>query len=237
MARFLLIHGSCHGAWCWDRVLPFLNHGPHQARAIDLPAHGTDRTPVAAVTLDLYAQAIVAGLDGPTIVVGHSAAGYAITAAAELAPDRIAALVYLCAYVPRPGHSLADLRRAGPRQPLRAAISIAPDRLSFSFDQGLVADALYHDCPPEAVAMARRNLCPEPIAPQETALALTFRSASLPRHYIRCTEDRAIPPEYQAAMTAAWPAACVTTLATSHSPFFAAPEALARRLIAIAGQS
>lgn len=235
MSRFLLIHGSCHGAWCWDRVLPFLNHGPHQARAIDLPAHGADRTPVATASLALHARAIVAAIDQPVILVGHSAAGYAITAAAELAPDRIAALVYLCAYVPRPGQTLADLRRAGPRQPLRAAIRIAPDRLSYSFDQGLVADALYHDCPPDAVAMARRNLCPEPIAPQETALALTARSASLPRHYIRCTEDRAIPPEYQASMTEGWPAACVTTLPTSHSPFFAAPEALARRLIAIAG--
>lgn len=234
MSRFLLIHGSCHGAWCWDRVLPFLNHGPHQARAIDLPGHGADRTPGATASLALYARAIVAAIDAPVILVGHSAAGYAITAAAELAPDRIAALVYLCAYVPRPGQSLADLRRAGPRQPLRAAIRVAPDRLSYSFDRGLVADALYHDCPPEAVAMARRNLCPEPIAPQETALALTARSASLPRHYIRCTEDRAIPPEYQASMTEGWPAACVTTLPTSHSPFFAAPEALARRLIAIA---
>ena len=236
MARFLLIHGSCHGAWCWDRVLPLLDHGPHQARAIDLPAHGADTTPVATASLAHYAQAIVAAIDQPVILVGHSAAGYAITAAAELAPDRIAALVYLCAYVPRPGHSLADLRRAGPRQPLRAAISIAPDRLSFSFDPALVADTLYHDCPPEAVAMARRNLCPEPIAPQETALELTTRSTSLPRHYIRCTEDRAIPPEYQQTMTAGWPAACVTTLPTSHAPFFAAPHALARRLIAIASQ-
>jgi len=236
MARFLLIHGACHGAWCWDRVLPLLDHGAHQARAIDLPAHGRDRTPPATASLALYARAIAAAIDDPVVLVGHSAAGFAITAAAELAPDRIVALVYLAAYVPRPGQSLADLRRAGPSQPLRAAIRVAPDRLSFSLDRDLVADALYHDCPPDAVAMACANLCPEPIAPQETALTLTPRSASLPRHYIRCAEDRAIPSEYQAAMAATWPGTSVTTLPASHSPFLSAPDVLARRLLAIAGQ-
>ena len=62
----------------------------------------------------------------------------------------------------------------------------------------------------------------------------TSRSAAIPRHYIRCTDDRTIPPEYQEVMTAGWPAGTVTTLPTSHSPFFAAPAMLAERLIEIA---
>ena len=39
MARFLLIHGSCHGAWCWRDLLPELAARGHEARAIDLPFH------------------------------------------------------------------------------------------------------------------------------------------------------------------------------------------------------
>lgn len=234
MSEFLLIHGSCHGAWCWTHVIPALAALGHGACAIDLPAHGADRTPVGAATLEGYADAILAAIDRPVILVGHSMGGYPITAAAERAPERIAALVYVCAYVPVSGMSLAGMRRAGPRQPLAPAIRLSDDRASFTFDPALTADRFYHDCPEADRALAVRNLCPEPVLPQETPLRLTGRAAGVPRHYIRCTEDRAIPPEYQATMAAGFPDGHVTTLPTSHSPFFAAPAALAARLDRIA---
>ncbi len=233
MARFLLIHGSSHGAWCWRDTLPFLNQNGHSARAIDLPGHGEDKTPAGEVTLDLYARAIVAAIDDPVILVGHSMAGYPITAAAELAPAKIAKLVYLCGYVPEPGKSLADLRRAAPRQPLMGNITIAPDRITWSPNPEKAREAFYHDCPDEAVAFAIPRLCPQPILPQETPLALRH-SPAIPRAYIRCDDDHTIPPEYQTTMTEGWPAGSVTSLPTSHSPFFAAPAMLAQRLIEIA---
>ncbi|WP_103333068.1 alpha/beta fold hydrolase [Pseudotabrizicola formosa] len=234
MSDFLLIHGSCHGAWCWHRVIPALAALGHTARAIDLPGHGRDRTPAQAVTLDSYAQAICAAVTGPTIVVGHSMAGYAITAAAEHDPIHMAALVYLCAYAPVSGMTLGDMRRAGPRQPLAPAIRVDKAGGAFSFDPAQTAALFYHDCDPQAQALASLCLTPQPITPQETALTLTQRSQSLPRHYIRCLEDRAIPPEYQAVMEQAVPEANRSTLAASHSPFFACPEALAQRLHDIA---
>lgn len=234
MADFLLIHGSCHGAWCWHRVIPALARLGHGARAIDLPGHGRDRTPQDRVTLDSYARAILDALDRPTILVGHSMAGYPITAAAETDPTWISALVYLCAYAPRPGQSLADMRRAGPRQPLAPAIRVDAARISFDFDPQKTDDLFYHDCDDEARCLAALSLCPQPILPQETPLDLTDRSQSLPRHYIRCTEDRAIPPEYQATMAAGLPTGHVTTLPASHSPFLSMPETLANRLASIA---
>jgi pimeloyl-ACP methyl ester carboxylesterase len=234
VAEFLLIHGSCHGAWCWRDVIPALAALGHVARAIDLPAHGADRTPPEAATLALYAERILAAIDAPVTLVGHSAAGYPITLAAERAPDRIARLVYLCAYVPVPGLSLIDMRRAGPRQPLQGAVRVAPDRLTYSFDPARVRDRFYQDCSAEAVAYARARLCPEPILPQATPLPPLGRWQAVERHYIRCERDEAIPPEYQATMAAGFPAGHVTGLPTSHSPFLSAPELLARRLHAIA---
>lgn len=234
MAEVLLIGGSCHGAWCWRDVLPALAALGHRARALDLPGQGADQTPVAAVTLDSYAQTIVAALDGPTILVGHSMAGYPISRAADLAPGRVAALVYVCAYVPAPGLSLADMRRAWPEQPLRAAIRSAPDGQSFSFSDELLEDRFYHDCPPGTVAFARANLRPQPIAPQSTPVVPGAGFAAAPKYYIRCLQDRAIPPAYQERMCADFPANRVSTLNTSHSPFFAAPGALADRLDRIA---
>ncbi|MCB6178227.1 alpha/beta fold hydrolase [Rhodobacter sp. Har01] len=234
MTEILLIHGSCHGAWCWHRVIPALAALGHSARAIDLPAHGNDRTPAAQATLDNYAQAILDALPRPALVVGHSAGGYAITAAAERDPARIAGLLYLCAYAPASGQSLAEMRRAGPRQPLAPAIRVSADRSAFAFDPAQTEALFYHDCPPEDRALAAHHLCPEPLRPQETPLTLTKRSQSLPRFYIRCSEDRAIPPEYQAVMAQSVPPGNRFTLPTSHSPFFAAPRALAEILDRIA---
>ena len=233
MADIVLIHGSCFGAWCWHRVIPALAALGIPARAIDLPAHGQDRTLAADASLRAYAEAILAALTGPTLLVGHSAAGYAITAAAEMDPTLLRGLVYLCAYLPISGRSLAQMRRDGPRQPLAPAIRVSPDRKSFSFDPARTAALFYHDCPPEDQALAARLPCPEPISPQESPLNLTVASQSLPRFYIRCSDDRAIPPEYQATMARSVPAANRLTLATSHSPFFAAPTALARLIVEI----
>jgi len=155
MSEVLLVHGSCHGAWCWDALIPALARHGIAARAIDLPSHGADATPPEAVTLDSYADAILAALDGPTVLLGHSAGGFAITAAAERAPEKVAALIYVCAYVPMPGKSLADMRRMAPSQPLMEAVRVAPDRISFTVDPALAPDKFYHDVPPELAACGR----------------------------------------------------------------------------------
>lgn len=230
----LLVHGAAHGAWCWHRVIPALAALGHNARAIDLPSHGDDPTDPAEVTLDSYAQAILNATKGPTLLVGHSMGGFPITAAAQRAPDRFTALIYLCAYLPLPGMTLAEMRRAGPRQPLAGSFRIDATRTTFTFDPDTAPALFYHDCPADDVALASRRLCPQAIAPQETPIPDTSRAEALPRHYILCTDDRAIPPEYQATMATRLPPAHIHRLPTSHSPFFAAPGALAQKIHAIA---
>jgi hypothetical protein len=54
----------------------------------------------------------------------------------------------------------------------------------------------------------------------------------LPRAYIECLRDRAIPLELERLMGAATPCR-VTSMDTDHSPFFSAPEALCGQLSAI----
>ncbi|MGB5837268.1 MAG: alpha/beta fold hydrolase [Albidovulum sp.] len=237
MARFLLIHGSCHGAWCWRDVIPALADLGHDARAIDLPAHGKNQTPARIVTLDHYIDAILSAIDRPVTLVGHSAAGYPITLAAERAPEKIAQLVYLCAYLPAPGQSMIDMRRAWPDQPLKGAVHADAEGAAYSIDTTKARGAFYHDCPAEAVEYALPRLCPEPIGPQSTVLPLLTKWTEVEAHYIRCEADRTIPPAYQATMARALPPGRVTTLPTGHSPFFAAPVALAARLSQIAMQA
>jgi pimeloyl-ACP methyl ester carboxylesterase len=231
MADFLLIHGSGHGAWCWRDVLPLLRAGGHTARAIDLPGLGDDATAPAEVTLASTVDAIGAALGAHTVLVGHSLGGIAITQAAEAFPDRIARLAYLTAWVPADGQSAGDLRRAWASADLRAATRISDDGTTTSFDPDAVAGLFYHDCPAEAVAFATAHLRPQPVAPARTAVTLTARAAKVPRSYVRCTGDRAIPAAAQVAFSDCWDD--VHEIACGHSPFFAAPGRLAETLVAI----
>lgn len=230
MARFLLVHGSCHGAWCWRDVIPALENQGHHVQAIDLPGSGADRTPLHEVTLDLCRDAILAASTTDTVVVGHSWGGYPISAAAEHAPDAMRGLIYLCAYVPISGLSMIDRRKGAQRQPLVDAIERSEDGLTYTIAEHRLRDLFYHDCPTECVDFAKANLRPQAIKPQDTPLTVTQRLESVPRHYIRCGDDRTIPPEYQAEMVAHWPAERVHVMDSSHSPFFAKPQALAQLL-------
>jgi pimeloyl-ACP methyl ester carboxylesterase len=227
MTDLLLVHGTCHGAWCFDLLIRDLAALGLSARAIDLP--GRDGS---ATTLDAYARAILAAATPGTVLVGHSAGGYAITAAAEADPTRFAGLVYLCAYLPAPGQSLADMRRAGPSQPLLPAIRMAKDQQSFTIDPALARAAFYQDCPEPLAAAAVARLCPQPVAPQQTPL-WPDAATRLPRHYIICDQDQTIPPDYQTRMSAALPPDCVTRLPSGHSPFLSMPARLAARLAEI----
>ena len=234
MIRLLLVHGSCHGAWCWRDVLPFFNNSGVSATAIDLPGHGTDAAPPGLVTLGDYARSITDALTEPTLLVGHSAGGFAITAAAERDPSLVAGLIYLSAYIPAPGLSLADLRRAGPRQPLRGALHLSDDRRTYTVDPAAARRLFYHDCPEDTAAWAVSQLGPEPVLPQSVPLSLSRKSLDLPRHAILTTDDRTIPPDWQALMAAGLPEDCISMMPCGHSPFFAAPEDLARRLTGLA---
>ncbi|RII37982.1 alpha/beta fold hydrolase [Pseudooceanicola sediminis] len=236
MAAFLLIHGSCHGAWCWRDLIRELEQAGHRARAIDLPGRAADARPVRDMTLDLYAQDIVSQIaDEPVHLLGHSAGGFAIAAAAELAPTKIARLYYLCAYAPRDGLSMIDMRREQPRQPLLGAVRKSSDGLSYSADPAQAVPLFYHDVASTTAHWATERLCPEPIRPQATPITLGAAYASVPRCYIRCTDDRTIPPEYQAQMAATFAPEDRYEMPTSHSPFLSDPAGLAVLLTQIAG--
>lgn len=233
MADFLLVHGACHGAWCWRDLIPALTALGHTVRAIDLPGHGGDLTPISRITLDAYAKAILAAIDTPVTLVGHSMAGYPISLAAERAPKKITRLVYLCAYLPEGDKTLADRRKEASYQPLMPALIHSEDRKSFRIDPAKSQALFYHDCPDGTAAYANMRLCAQAVQPSETPCQLGSAHASVPRSYIRCSDDRTIPPELQTALTADWPAEDVHEIATGHSPFFADPDGLARLLTQI----
>jgi pimeloyl-ACP methyl ester carboxylesterase len=234
MTTFVLVHGSWHGSWCWHRVVPELEALGHQVLTPDLPGHGDDATPVAQITLAAYAECVAAAVhtaSEPVVLVGHSFSGIVISQTAELIPERLSRLVYLAAFLPTHGQSLSRLAAADPDNPVATSARISADQQLISLDLARVQDLLYADCLESDVAFARQRLCAEPVRPFITPVSITAsRAGSIPRSYIECLNDFAIPLWFQRQMQAATPCDRVYSLATGHSPFFAAPVELARLL-------
>lgn len=236
MATFVLVSGAWHAGWCWERLRPLLEARGHRVAAPDLLGMGPDPTPLAEVSLARWADQIaelVRAQGEPVILVGHSRGGIVISETAERAPEHIQRLVYLTAMLLPSGSSMADV--------LGAAIEEGPSLLELRPDgtsvvpRQHVAPTFYNTTPDDWAARAADQLTPEPMVSFATPLAVTDgRWGAVPRAYIECVQDRAIPLEMQRALHAALPCDLVVTLDTDHSPFFSAPEQLADALEAIA---
>jgi pimeloyl-ACP methyl ester carboxylesterase len=208
-------------------VVPLLAARGHAVRAIDLPGHGDDPAPHGAVGFDDYMARMGLVLAEPgerPILVGHSLGGAVITAAADRWPERIRALVYLCAILPDAPDAMSRFR-ATPA--LMAGVRPAPDGSVMELDPAVVRHAFYHDCSDADAMRAAALLRPQPARGFQMTFELApERFGRLPRHYVECTEDRAIDVATQRAMHGRMPCT-VHTLPASHSPFYSMPQRLA----------
>lgn len=176
MSTIVLIHGAWHGAWCWYKVIPPLEKAGHRVIAPDLPGLGTDRTPLASITLDTWVDTICRILDAeeePVLLVGHSRGGIVISQVAERRPDKIRKLVYLTAFLVPAGQSLLDIAGQIPDSVVTQHLVTAPDQVSFTVEKGALREAFYEHCPEEDFELAQSLLVPEPIAPCATPLQVT----------------------------------------------------------------
>jgi pimeloyl-ACP methyl ester carboxylesterase len=110
MAHFLLIPGGWYGGWVFDEIARPLRHNGHSVCAMTLSGLGDE--PAPAANLSAHVAETVEALraaDQPVVLCGHSYGGMVITGAADAAPDRVKALVYLDAYVPAHGDTTWSL--------------------------------------------------------------------------------------------------------------------------------
>ena len=231
MSTFILIHGAWHGRWCWDELIPLLEAGKHKVVAIDLPGSGDDPTPPGDVSLAAYCDAVVhtvCSQGEPVVLVGHSMGGLVITQVAELVPERVAALVYVAAFLPDNGQSLKQLADQG--APL--SLEYSADGLTAIIPPQSASDTLFADVHLDICKSAVAKLRPQALAPLGTPVETTpERFGSVPRHYVECIRDRAIPIEAQRKMAAVNTCVSIQSLETGHSPFLSAPAQLANALL------
>jgi len=231
---FLLIHGAWHGAWCWDRQIEVLQARGEKAVAITLPSHRAGDRPGWRTTLTGYARAVnkaAAEIDGEIHLIGHSMGGSIISQAAELNPNRFASLTYVTAFLLKSGESIFRRSQEVPAPLLQAAATITPWRSRITLDPELSQKAFYNCCLKEHAKAAAARLCPQSIRVVAQKVSVTDdKWGRIPRQYVFCEQDSALPIELQRAMEADLPCAETVTLDTDHSPFLSEPEALAETL-------
>jgi pimeloyl-ACP methyl ester carboxylesterase len=236
MARFVLVHGAFSGAWIWGPLIDHLKAAGHSVDAFDLPGLGDDDTPASEVTLDGCAARlceVLATSSEPAIVVGNSLGGVIATQGAARCPERVAALVYVSAFLPKDGQSLLDLTKLpeGAGDQVQANITIEGDPPVAVMPAAASRVALYGSCAEDVAAWAIARQRPQPIAP--FAMPVSIPPGVLEginRYYVLCTRDRAIPPPLQRRMIAENVCAEVIELDTDHTPHLSMTNELAKAL-------
>jgi len=121
---FVLVHGGWHGGWCWRRVADLLEKNGHKVFAPTMTGLG-ERSHLldAKINLATHVTDIVnvikwEGLS-EIVLVGHSYGGVIISGVAEQVREAIGSIVFLDAFVPESGDSVADKAS----QPVREAIA------------------------------------------------------------------------------------------------------------------
>ncbi|XP_037415626.1 probable esterase PIR7A isoform X2 [Triticum dicoccoides] len=101
--HFILVHGLCHGAWCWYKLVPMLRAAGHRVTALDMAASGAHPARMDEVaSFEDYSRplldAVAAAPAGERLVlVGHSLGGLNLALAMEGFPRKVAAAVFLAA--------------------------------------------------------------------------------------------------------------------------------------------
>jgi pimeloyl-ACP methyl ester carboxylesterase len=218
---------------------------------------GTEVSPLASVTLDNYRDhvlSIIEGLvdngSGPVILVGHSLGGVTLNAVAQAQPTLIRRLVYLTAFAPVVKPTVLDYLS----QPNFVASQLLPLFLGNPTQLGAarinpnsgdptylanVKNALYLDVNDNVTAATLNMLTPdEPIHGLSDPTTVTAGHwGSVPRSFIRCTNDNAIPLAGQDQMIAEGDRLTprnpytVKTIDSSHSAFLSHPEEVSRALL------
>jgi pimeloyl-ACP methyl ester carboxylesterase len=188
--NIVLVHGAFADGSSWSRVIPLLEAKGFNVTAVQNPL--TSLAEDVATTRRLLAQQT-----GPTILVGHSYAGFVITEAGN-APN-VVGLVYISSYGPAEGESHDDLVKRFSAPPGSSAVRldengylwIAREKYREAFAQDVD--------PPQAAIMAAVQ---KPISKKNCFGAPVSAPAwnSKPSWFLVSTDDHMVNPELQRFM-------------------------------------
>ncbi|WP_433678995.1 alpha/beta fold hydrolase [Nocardia sp. CA-119907] len=225
----VLVHGAFADSSSWNAVVEQLLRQGLSVVAAANPLRGLDSDAA-------YVAAVLRGIEGPIVLVGHSYGGSVITVAAESNPN-IKALVYIAAFIPDRGESALELTDKFPGSTLgpttRPASYPLPDGSAgteLAIDQEEFHQQFAADVPaPTARLMAVTQRPVALTALEEPATATPWRS--VPSFALLATADKNIPIEAQRFM-AERAGARTIEVAASHAVAVSVPEAVSELILA-----
>jgi len=211
----VLVHGGFVDGSGWEGVYTVLRKDGYRVRIVQHPTISlTDD--VAATTRMVHAQ------HGPVLLVGHSYGGVVITEAGTDA--QVAGLVYIAAFAPDRGESVATLIKDPP--PGAPVPPILPPQDGYLvLDTAKFPAAFAADVDAERAAFMADSQVPWGVG----ALSGTISEPAWktkPSWYLVATEDRMIPPPAQRLMSKR-AGSTVVEVAGSHAIYVSQPSAVA----------
>lgn len=252
VSHFVLVHGACHGAWCWYKLSDLLKKAGHRVTALDLVGAGINRKDGEGIRslaeyhqpLADFMKALPANGDHGTeseekvILVGHSMGGVDLTCMMDQFPHKIAAAVFLTAFMPLPGTTPLQLidqvyqrNKTWADTEFKYGLDGQPSKpTSFKFGSNFAREYLYQNCSSEDITLAESLLRSMPALDEEVAYS-SENYGRVPRAFIVAKQDKGIWEELQRKMIADNPPDRIYELEESdHSPFFSCPARLAQIL-------
>ncbi len=218
----VLVHGGFVDGSGWQGTYRALRDAGYSVSIV--------QNPTTSLADDVTAtRRVVAAQNGPVILVGHSYGGVVVTEAGN--DPRVVGLVYVAAFAPAEGESVASLIKDPP--PGAPVPPILPPQDGYLLlDRSKFHASFAADLSADAAAFMADSQVPwglDALTGAVTAPAWKTR----PSWYLVATEDKMIPPDAQRAM-ARRAGSTVVEVAGSHSVYVSQPQAVASIIVSAA---
>jgi pimeloyl-ACP methyl ester carboxylesterase len=186
----VLIHGAFADSSSWDGVAKRLTAKGYPVLSVANPLRG--------VCSDAqYAASVIGAVKGPIVLVGHSYGGMVVSKAAEGNPE-VKALVYVAAFAPDAGETVAGLAGKFPGSTLGEALAdpvpLADGGKDIYIRQDKFPQQFADDVSPQRAALMAAGQRPVTVAAlNEAATGTAWKQ--LPSYFVYGTADKNIPPE------------------------------------------
>lgn len=215
MKNIVLVHGGFVDGAGWEGVYKILKADGYNVSIVQNPTVSLEDD--VAVT-----RRIIAAQDGPAVLVGHSYGGVVITEAGN--DPKVAALVYIAAFAPDKGESVASLIKDPP--PGAPVPPILPPQDGYLFlDKAKFAASFAADVDEDKAEFMAASQVPWGLAALSGTVSEPAWKAK-PSWYLVATEDKMIPPAAQRAMSKRAGSA-VTEAKGSHALYVSQPQVVA----------
>lgn len=237
--KIVLVHGAWHYGELWKEVADPLRAAGHEVHAPTLAGNGPGDVDRAVTHADAVSSAVTYldehGLSD-FVLLGHSYGGTIISKVAEAMPDRIRRLIYWNAFVLLDGESIASVSPPHYGQLMDSIVAsgeYGPGAVKLPFP--VWREAFMNDASLDLAQRTYDLTTPHPIRTLTDALELkTFFDLQIPRSYLNCTEDIAMPPG-EFAWTPRFPARLglcrLVQMPGGHEACFTNPSLLARKIV------